>query len=108
MDMLTQRRRVPKLFRIILGIVFLPSLFVLPSLVRHYEKICPAEADAGSGFIYPLNEHGSIAYLTLPQYRKILAARAYLIGGGLSIVALGVWERRKQRNESVSSPVDNK
>ena len=104
--MLTQRRRVPKLFRIILGIVFLPSLFVLPSLVRHYEKICPAEADAGSGFIYPLNEHGSIAYLTLPQYRKILAARAYLIGGGLSVVALGVWERRKQRNESVSSPVD--
>jgi hypothetical protein len=106
--MLTQRRKAPKLFRIILVIVSLPSLFILPSLTSHYGKICPSEADAGSGFIYPLNKHGSIVYLTLPQYRRVLAARAYLIGSGLSVVALVVWGSREQRNESVSSPDDNK
>jgi hypothetical protein len=106
--MLTQRRKAPKLFRIILVIVSLPSLFILPSLTSYYGKICPSEADAGSGFIYPLNKHGSIVYLTLPQYRRVLAARAYLIGSGLSVVALVVWGSREQRNESVSSPDDNK
>jgi hypothetical protein len=100
MDMVTKRRKVSTLVTVILGAIILPPVILLPRLTYHYEKICPSEPDERAGAIYPLNEHGSIVYLTLDQHWKILAGQIYLIGSVFCFLAVGVWANRKRRDLS--------
>jgi hypothetical protein len=89
--MLSQGRKASVLVRVLLGLLILPDITLLPWLSAHYQKICPTTPDEQAGIIYPLNQHGSIVYLTLAQHRKILAGDAYLAGSVLGFVVLGVW-----------------
>src|ERR1700722_9146184 len=98
--MMTQNRKVPWLVRIILGAIVLPPVILLPRLTYRYEKICPDEPNEQAGTISPLNEHGSIVYLTLAQHRNIVAGEAYLIGSVLCFLPVAGWANRKWRDTS--------
>jgi hypothetical protein len=92
--MRTHRPRATPLVRVILGLLILPNVTLLPWLTSHYQKICPKKLDEERGVIYPLNEHGSIVYLTLEQHRKMLAGNAYLVGSVFCFFAVGMWIER--------------
>jgi hypothetical protein len=90
----TKRPRATLFVRVILGLLILPSVILYPWLTDHYQKICPKKPDEERGSIYPLNEHGSIVYLTLEQHRKILAGTACLVGSWVCFLAVGIWIER--------------
>ena len=92
--MWTHRPRATPLVRVILGLLILPNVTLLPWLTNHYQKNCPKKLDEERGVIYPLNEHGSIVYLTLEQHRKMLAGNAYLVGSVFCFFAVGMWIER--------------
>jgi hypothetical protein len=100
MDMETKRRKVLWLVNATLAVMVLIPLTLLSRLYDHYEKICPVRQDDAAGAIFPLNEHGSIVYLTLSQHKNIVAGEAYAIGTWVCAVAVGVWANRKRRDLS--------
>ena len=50
-----------------------------------------------NGFIYPQNDHGSIVYLTLAEYRTMQASTASLGGSILATFGFGIWLSREPR-----------
>ena len=95
--MLAERRKAPIFVRVILGALLLSSALLLQGLTDHYEKTCPPGPDEQAGVNYSLDEHVSVVYLTLAQYRKILAVRTYFFGSALCVVILVIWESRRAR-----------
>jgi hypothetical protein len=100
MDMVTKRRKVLWLVNATLAVMVLIPLILLSRLYDHYEKICPVRQDDAAGAIFPLNDHGSIVYLTLSQHQNIMAGEAYLFGSFVCCVAIAVWVNRKRRDLS--------
>jgi hypothetical protein len=85
------RRKASKLFDLLCGLLLLPNLMLF-WLSYHYEKICPQAPDYDRGIIYPLDEHGTILYLTLAQDRKIFGLELYLFVSVPCFMALGIWK----------------
>jgi hypothetical protein len=90
--MQTQTQKVPLLLRLFLGAMLLPDVVLLPWLINHYEKSCPTQPSEEKGITYPLNEHGSVVYLTLVQHRRVLALEIYLVGSVFCFVAVFIWK----------------
>jgi hypothetical protein len=89
--MLTPKRQGPMLIRLIVAGILLSSIGLTSHLFDHYQRTCPKELDEQDGFIYPLNNHGSVVYLNLAEHRTMQAAWAYLGGSVLGIFAFGIW-----------------
>jgi hypothetical protein len=72
--MLAPRRKAPMFVHLILAGLVLSSIGLTSYLFDHYQRTCPKEADEQDGFIYPLNSHGSIVYLSLAEHHRIQAS----------------------------------
>ena len=66
-------------FRAIIVTMLFSSAGLLFWLTASYQKTCPATPNEQAGAIYPLDERGRFAYLTLAQHRNVVAAEACFI-----------------------------
>jgi len=82
----------------------LSSIGLASSLFNSYHRTCPKEVDEQDGFIYPLNNHGSIVYLNLAEHRKMQAAWTYLVMSVVGVFIFGVWLSREPTAETVPAP----
>jgi hypothetical protein len=104
--MLAPRRKVPTLMLAIVFAIPLSSVGLASLLTDHYEKICPQEIDEQDGFIYPLNQHGSVVYLNLTEYRTMQAVWTCGFGSVLGVFAFVIWLSREPRAKKAISPPD--
>jgi hypothetical protein len=93
--MLTPKRQVSISTRLIVAGILWSSLGLTFHLFDHYQRTCPK--DEQDGFIYPLNNHGSVVYLNLAEHRTMQAAWAYLGGSVLGLFAFGIWLSREPK-----------
>jgi hypothetical protein len=101
--MLTPKRKVPKLTWFLIMTMGLSSVGLGSLLTDHYEKICSQEIDEQNGYIYPLNEHGSVVYLNLTEHRTMQAVWICLFGSVIGAFAFGIWLSREPRPKKALS-----
>ena len=94
--MLTQQRKTKVVQGVLYGLMFL-FLALLFWLNSHYFSTCPRVPDFQSGRIYPLDNRGTIVYLTKSENSKMLAAEGLFFGMWLSGLGFAVvnWGLRK-------------
>ena len=97
MGLLAPRRKAPMFVHLIFAGLLLSSGVLTSCLFDHYQRTCPHEVDEQDGFIYPQNDHGSIVYLNLAEYRTMQASTAYLGGSVLAMFGFGIWLSREPR-----------
>ena len=97
MGLLAPRRKAPMFINLISAGLFMSSMGLHFCLFYHYQRTCPHEMDEQDGFIYPQNNHGSIVYLNLAEYRTMQASTAYLGGSVLAMFGFGIWLSREPR-----------
>jgi len=95
--MLTPKRQVSISTRLIVGGILWSSLGLTFHLFDHYQRTCPKEINEQDGFIYPLNNHGSVVYLNLAEHRTMQAAWAGLGGSVLGHIDFGIWLSREPK-----------
>jgi hypothetical protein len=97
MGLLAPRRKAPMFVNLIFAGLFISSPVLNLCLFEHYQHTCPHEMDEQDGFIYTQNDHGSIVYLNLAEYRTMQASWAYLCGSILATFGLRIWLSREPR-----------
>jgi hypothetical protein len=63
--------KAKRIFVMMLGVLSLAIWFSFIALFEHYSATRPNRPDATSGRIYQLNNHGSYAYLTIGEQRRL-------------------------------------
>jgi hypothetical protein len=75
-------------FKWVLFAMMATPMAILVSLNSHYLSVCPKVPDLQTGQIYPLDNHGTIVYLTEAENTKMLIAKDSLIG--VALLAIGI------------------
>jgi hypothetical protein len=91
---LTERRKTTAAEKVLYGLMFL-SLALLFWLDFHYYSTCPRGPDLQSGRIYPLDNRGTVVYLTKTENLNMHAAEGlffglWLFGVGFSAAKWGL------------------